>query len=72
MKSALQAAKDTAYKTFVCPIVEYAAAAWAPFTDTANDKIEMVQRRAARFVTNDYGQTSSVTEMIANLGWDTL
>ena len=41
-------------------------------TDTANDKIEMVQRRAARFVTNDYGRTSSVTEMIANLGWDTL
>ena len=72
IRSALQAAKNTAYKTFVRPIVEYAATTWIPFTDTTNDKIEMVQRRAARFVTNDYGRTSSVTEIIANLGWDTL
>ena len=72
MRSAPQAAKDTAYKTFVRPIVEYAATAWAPFTDKAKDKINMVQRRAARFVINDYGRTSSVTEMMANLGWDTL
>ena len=72
MRSAPQAAKDTTYKTFVHPIVEYAATAWAPFTDKANDKIDMVQRRAARFVINDYGRTSSVTEMMANLGWDTL
>ena len=66
MRSAPQAAKDTAYKTFARTIVEYAA--WEPFTDKANDKIDMV----ARFVTNDYGRTSSVTEMMANLGWDTL
>ena len=52
--------------------MEYAATACAPFTDTANDKIEMVQRRAAIFVTNDYGHISSVTEMITNLSWDTL
>ena len=72
MRSAPQAAKDTAYKTFVRTIVEYAATAWAPSTDKANDKIDMVQRRAARFVKNDYGRTSSVTEMMSNLGWDTL
>ena len=72
IRSAPQAAKDTAYKTFVRPIVEYAVTTWAPFTDTNTDKIEMVQRRAARFVTNDYGRKSSVTEMIADLGWDTL
>ena len=72
IRSASQAAKATAYKTFVCPIVEYAAKTWAPSTDTNTNKIEMVQRRAARFVTNDYGRKSSVTEMIADLGWDTL
>ena len=54
------------------PIVEHAATAWAPSTDKATDKIDMVQRRAARFVKNDYGRTSSVTEMMSNLGWDTL
>ena len=72
IRSAPQAAKETAYKTFVRPIVEYAATTWAPFTDTETSKIEMVQRRAARFVSNDYRRTSSVTEMISTLGWDTL
>ena len=72
IRSAPQAAKETAYKTFVRPIVEYAATTWTPFTDTETSKIEMVQRRAARFVSNDYRRTSSVTEMISTLGWDTL
>ena len=54
IRSAPQAAKETAYKTFVRPIVEYAATTWAPFTDTETNKIEMVQRMAARFVSNDY------------------
>ena len=71
IRSASQAAKGTAYKMFVRPIVEYAATTWAPSTDTNTDKIEMFQQRAARFVTNDYGRKSSVTEMIADLGWDT-
>ena len=70
--SAPQAAKETAYKTFIRPIVEYAATTWAPFTDTETSKIEMVQRRAARFVSNDYRRTSSVTEIISTLGWYTL
>ena len=72
IRSAPQAAKETAYKTFVRPIVEYVATNWAPFTDTETSKIEMVQRRAARFVSKDYLRTSSVTEMISTLGWDTL
>ena len=42
IRSAPQAAKDTAYKTFARPIVEYAATTWAPSTDTNIDKIEMV------------------------------
>ena len=32
----------------------------------------MVQRRAARFVYNDYDWTSSVTEMLQTLGWRSL
>ena len=72
IRSAPQAAKVTAYKTFVRPMVEYAATTWALSHDTNTNKIKMVQRRAARFVTNDYGRKSSVTEMIADLGWNTL
>ena len=32
----------------------------------------MVQRRAARYVTNRYRNTSSVTSMLGDLEWDTL
>ena len=32
----------------------------------------MVQRRSARFVTNCYDRTASVTDMLNNLGWDYL
>ena len=32
----------------------------------------MVQRRAARFIKNDYSRTSSVTNMLKDLKWNTL
>ena len=35
-------------------------------------KLEMVQRRAARYATNRYRNTSSVTDMLDNLEWETL
>ena len=31
-----------------------------------------IRLRLSRFVTNDYGRKSSITEMIADIGWDTL
>ena len=52
--------------------VGYAAAVWGPSTKTGINKVEAVQRRAARFCHNDYRRTSSVTSMIQNLGWEEL
>jgi len=40
-----------------------------PFTDSNISKLEAVQRRAARWVKHDYGQISSVTEMMQSLHW---
>ena len=40
-----------------------------PFTDSNISKLEVVHRRAARWVKHDYGQTSSVTEMMQSLHW---
>ena len=37
-----------------------------------NYQVEMVQRRAAHFVTVDWRVTSSVSAMIKQLGWETL
>ena len=36
------------------------------------EKLDAVQRRAARFVMSDYNHTSSVAVMLQDLNWDTL
>ena len=65
--------KDTCYKMMVRPIIEYAAIIWSPHTQSATVcKIETVQRKAARFVCNNYYRYSSVTNMLQQLGWPTL
>ena len=64
--------KDTCYRTFVRPQVEYGATVFDPHTTDNIKKVEAVQRRAARFVTGDYRYTSSVTAMTKNLSWETL
>ena len=46
--------KKSAYTTLVCPLLEYSSSTWDPNTNTLVNKIEMVQRRAARFCRNDY------------------
>ena len=42
--------KQNAYKALVRPLVEYASPVWDPYHQTEIDWIEMVQRRAARYV----------------------
>ena len=64
--------KTKCYETFVRPILEYSSSAWAPHTLRDIQSIEAVQRRAARFVTGDYGRTSSVSSMMNTLQWDSL
>ena len=64
--------KQATYFTYVRPVVEYAATAWEPHTQRNVNKIEMVQRRCARYVTGDFNQTSSVTAMLENLNWPLL
>ncbi|KAK3083817.1 hypothetical protein FSP39_003606 [Pinctada imbricata] len=64
--------KIQCYQTLVRPLIEYASVVWDPHTNDNITKIEMVQRRAARMVNSDYRTTSSVTNMLNQLGWPTL
>ena len=64
--------KEMAYKTLVRPLVEYSASVWDPYSDRNIHQLEMVQRRAARYVTNRYHNTSSVSEMLHQLDWEPL
>ena len=43
--------KESAYITLVRPVLEYAAITWDPHQF---DNIEMIQRRTARYVMEDY------------------
>ena len=59
--------KEQAYKTYIRPTLEYASSVWDPHTKDLISHIEMVQRRAARFVKADYSQQSSVALMLESL-----
>ena len=64
--------KEACYISMVRPVVEYSSVVWSPFTNKNINLVESVQRRAARFVTGDYGFMSSVTGMLNSLGWTSL
>ena len=52
--------------------LEYAAGTWDPHHEYNINKLERVQRCAARFVCHDFGPCSSVTQMLSDLGWQQL
>jgi hypothetical protein len=64
--------KEKAYQSLVRPTLEYACTTWDPYQQNNKHHIEMVQRRAARYVKNRYHNTSSATEIIGQLQWTSL
>ena len=64
--------KTQAYFIFVRPILENSYTVWDPYTATQINKLEMIQRRAARYVLHRHHNTSSVTNMLQTLGWRSL
>jgi len=72
LRSLPMSVKANCFKSLVKPILEYACVVWAPHTQKDISNVESVQRRAARFVFNDYSYHSSVTEMLHRLNWPSL
>ena len=64
-----QKLKERAYKAIVRPTLEYCSTVWDPYHKTQAQSLEMVQRRAARWVTGRYHNISSVSDMLRDLGW---
>jgi len=64
--------KEATYKTYIRPIVEYAAPACDPHTHRSINKLEQVQRNSARYVTNTYDRRASITKVLNQLKWPSL
>ena len=64
--------KETAYLSLVRSLLEYSASVWDPYLQRDINELEKVQRRACRFVNNDYDYEHSVTGMMKQLGWPPL
>ena len=72
LKDCPQKLMEIAYFSLVRSFVDYASAVWDPHQKFNQVKLEMVQRRAARFVKSRYKRTDSVTAMLDELGWPIL
>ena len=72
LKQSPQELRELAYFSMIRSVLDYCSAIWDPHLKKDIDSIEGVQRRAARFVKQDYKWDSSVTKMLQELNWSTL
>ena len=72
LKPCCREVKERAYMTLVRPTIEYASSTWNPHTNTDVNRLEQVQKNAARFVCNDYNSATSTSALVSSLGWDNL
>lgn len=66
--------KTIGYTSMVRSNLEYAAAVWDPHQQRDFDRLERVQRKAARFISNDYtsGEEGFMTHLLKKLELPTL
>ena len=69
LRSCPKECRKAAYFSLVRSKLEYAATVWDPYYQQDIDRLENIQRRAARFISSDYRSRheGAVTEMLKNL-----
>ena len=72
LRGTSQKLRQQAYTSLVRPHLEYCSTIWNPFSQKDINKIEIIQRRAARFVLHRYHHRESVSAMIRDLKWPSL
>ena len=67
-----QKVKQHTFTTMVRPTLEYASTCWDPHSKDLIEDIEQVQKRAARFVYNNYRskEQGCVTNVLDTLNWE--
>jgi hypothetical protein len=67
LSSCTEEIKLTAFNTLVRPTIEYCSAVWDPHTQDLIYQLEAIQRRAVRFIKNEYDREASVTSLMKEL-----
>ena len=69
LKYCPQECKKTSYISLVHSTMEYGGIIWDPYTETNINRLERIQRQAARFITGDYRsrEEGSVSNMLVKL-----
>ena len=63
---------QTMYKSLIEPYFRYCCPVWGVCGITAPDKLQKLQNRAARIVTNSPSYNASAFPIIRKLGWQTV
>ena len=64
LKGCPEKLEQTAYFSLIHSFMEYGATVWDPYQKYNSDKVERLQRRAARFVISRYSRYSSVFDVL--------
>ena len=65
--------KENLFNALVRPLLEYGCCVWDPYKDNQIDRLEMINKRAARFITGNYKMVHGNTDRnMKSLGWSSL